>query len=396
MPPATERPFGLPRRELGELVRRHADEVMRAWAPVARTAIAGAKEAPSLILTDVLRESLTDIADALDALHEADSIRPLGGAARLLAYAALHGSERAAVPRYDVGQVVREYRLLRHTLLQVLARRSALTAADIHALGDCVDHAIETAADAFMTALREAQSNQIRGLVHDLLNPLSVIRMDIQLIARNVDDPERVRKTAEQSLESVERIATMAGALLDASRLEAGEALKLEIEEIDLREPVRSVADSARVAYGDRVRVQSPDDPVHGLFATAGVVRVLENLITNAIKYGDPEAEITVTLSQDAERAVLRVHNWGEPIPPEQRDRIFGEFIQSGETTRPQGWGIGLAVVRAVAEASGGEVDLESDRESGTTFSITLRKDGGPQIESVARPPSEPGERGRR
>lgn len=383
MTPPEEPLFGPPRRELGDLVRLHAEEVMRRWEPAARDSVEGAKEAPPLILTDMLRETLDDIAGALAQSHSDTASTRAGMTARMIAYAAAHGSERAAVPHYDVGQVAREYRLLRHTLMEVLARETTLTVADVYALADCADQAIETAVDAFAEALREAQTNQIRGLVHDLLNPLSIVRMETQLIARKADDSDQVRKHAAQSLKSIERIASMAGALLDTSRLEAGELLKLSFKNVDLRELVKSVGKSARVAHGDRVRVQVPDSRVDGRFPVAGAIRILENLIANAAKYGDPEAEITVTLTADAHNAVLRVHNWGRPIPAEERDRIFKEFFQSGEADQPKGWGIGLAVVRSVAEASGGEVHLDSDAESGTTFTVTLRKDGGRNEETL-------------
>lgn len=382
-PTDSGQPLGLPRRELAHLIRRHCEAVMRRWEPAARAALTGAQGTPRLILIDFLQEALQELADRVERQHEGTAAACPDRAPET-AYAAIHGSGRAAVPDYDVAQVVHEYRLLRQSLIEVLSQETTLTAADVYALTDYIDQAIEQAVGAFTKSLREAQLNQVRGLVHDLLNPLAGVRMHVQLIRRRANDPDRIKAFADDALRATERIESMTRALLDAARLQAGEALKLHFEHVDLRDLVNGVIESARIAHGDRFRLRCPDAPVTGRFAPTGVVRILENLTANAVQHSESEAEITITVTDAPEKVLLAVQNWGEPIPSDQRDQLFGEFFQVRRRDAHQaGWGLGLGIVQAVAEAHSGSVTVESDTESGTTFTITLPKDGGKAAEEL-------------
>src|SRR5699024_127331 len=137
-----------------------------------------------------------------------------------------------------------------------------------------------------------------------------------------------------------------------AAQLQAGQALNLDFEWTDLGALVNDAMEGARIAHGDRFHLRCPDAPVMGRFAAAGIVRSLENLISNAAKYGEPDSAITVMITDEATYARLTVHNQGEPIPPAQCDRLFEIFYRAREPDEGQrGWGIGLGVVRAVAEA---------------------------------------------
>lgn len=368
-PPVPDSVFGPPRRELAAELRRHTEGVISRWETAVREALTGARGTPRLVLIDFLRETLNDLADAIE--RRCAGTGP--ASARMAAYASVHGRERAAVPSYDVGQVVHEYRLLRGAIIGELSEHTALSIADIYALADCIDQTIEIAVDAFTDALHEAKLDQTRGLVHDLLNPLSIVRMDTQLIARSAENPARVGQAAEQILGAADRIESLVRSLLDALRLEAGETMRLRFAHLDIREPLEGVIKSAKRAYGDRFRTEWPDTPIVGRFAPAGVVRILENLISNAVKHGDPDRAITITLKDGGDTVALRVHNWGRPVSPAQRERLFTDFYRSED--RPDGWGLGLGVVRSVAEAHGGNTTLESEAATGTSFIVTLRKD---------------------
>src|SRR5690606_28965212 len=116
-----------------------------------------------------------------------------------------------------------------------------------------------------------------------------------------------------------------------------------------------------------RMRLQL--EHVCGSWDRRELERALGNLVANALKHGDPHAPMTIRTSVDGDAARLSVHNEGAPIDPAHRAHVFEPFVQKGER---QGWGLGLALVRACALAHGGRAFVESNAEHGTTFTIEL------------------------
>jgi signal transduction histidine kinase len=104
-----------------------------------------------------------------------------------------------------------------------------------------------------------------------------------------------------------------------------------------------------------------------------GVQRIIENLGSNAAKYGADETPITITLSKTSDRAEIAVHNEGNPIEPNDLPSIFKPYRRTGaaEAAGQKGWGIGLALVKGITEAHGGTVTVESN-SMGTTFLVSL------------------------
>ena len=119
---------------------------------------------------------------------------------------------------------------------------------------------------------------------------------------------------------------------------------------------------------------------MRGYFAPDALRRAVENLVTNAVRYGDGSRPITVTVTHAHERARLKVHNYGTYIPVEQQETLFRAFHRStaAETSGHRGWGLGLAQARGVAEAHGGSIAVDSMPETGTTFTISIPADARP------------------
>ena len=101
---------------------------------------------------------------------------------------------------------------------------------------------------------------------------------------------------------------------------------------------------------------------------------MIENLTTNAAKYGAPQSPITLTIQQTESSAILAVHNEGPPIPQEARAILFQQFRRARSTGTENGWGLGLTLVKGMAEAHGGSVTVESEKSLGTTFTVQLPK----------------------
>jgi signal transduction histidine kinase len=175
--------------------------------------------------------------------------------------------------------------------------------------------------------------------------------------------------------------------LLDAARVRAGQGLSLRIDECRIDLVAREVIDEIGVARGVRIQLEAAP-PLSGFWDGAALTRVLENLVENAIKYGDPSRPITVSIEQLHGRTKLSVHNEGSPIPAEEQETLFAAYRRSDRSQQSgqKGWGLGLALVRGVAEAHGGSVLVDSSEARGTTFSIDIPTDARPYY-TIAKQP---------
>lgn len=213
----------------------------------------------------------------------------------------------------------------------------------------------------------------VATLSHDLKQPLTAIQTAVQLLERTVDAAKRSSLTAK-IVDNVRRTEKMITNLLDANRIHVGEPLTLTIEECQLANIVNTVLDELTIIHGDRFRF-SHDGSIKGYWSSEGLRRILENLCSNAVKYGDA-SEIDIRIKATEDRLTLSVHNFGNPLDREQIENIFHQFYRGKDSKKKiKGWGLGLTLVKGLAEAQGGYVTVESAPEKGTTFNIVLPLD---------------------
>lgn len=221
---------------------------------------------------------------------------------------------------------------------------------------------------------RIAREQFVCALVHDLKNCFATSHsVAEQLLSGQLTEAEQNEFRALW-LKSVGSTHVMIDDLLDANRLEAGQGYTLHPREwIDLGAFVR---DCVRTAGYDGVEVEVRVDvktSVH--WSPADIARVIQNLLGNAVKYGDSSRSITIEIRRAGARVSLSVHNWGNPIPIGEQAQIFG-FLKRGPTSGQRGWGIGLTLVRGIVEAHGGAVTVTSSPDLGTRFTVDLPVEG--------------------
>jgi PAS domain S-box-containing protein len=222
---------------------------------------------------------------------------------------------------------------------------------------------------------RDLRERFVSTLTHDLRTPLTAARLNAQLLELSLTDPAPRLRAAGQVIRNIDRIDQMIGNLLDANRIRAGEKLPLNFTHFDLVHLVKSTLDDLSVVYRDRLILLPNEGPVVGTWSENGLRRVIENLASNAIKYGATGQPITVSIdTPSAEKVVVSVHNQGNPIPKEDQLTLFDQFRRTSSADRgdQKGWGLGLTLVKGTVEAHGGEVSVESDWTHGTTFRVML------------------------
>jgi signal transduction histidine kinase len=218
------------------------------------------------------------------------------------------------------------------------------------------------------------QMEQTLALIsHDIRSPITAARLMAQFASRPETSTESRLTMLSKIIKSLDRIDQMIVVILDSSKIHAGKKLSVSLEVCDLAEILKEAIAEIALVHGDRFIV-SAKHPIIGNWDKSGMRRVVENLATNAIKYGDFSAPILIDLYQSPDKVTLAVHNEGLPISIQQQAKLFQPFhrTNSAEKSGKLGWGIGLTLVKGMAEAHGGTVRVESSPGTGTTFILEL------------------------
>lgn len=224
----------------------------------------------------------------------------------------------------------------------------------------------------------ERMKDEFFALVsHELRTPLTSIVGYLELVLD--DDVGALHPEHRRHLGVVERNAgrllRLVGDLLFVAQVEAGK-LSLDPGLVDLGQLVREAVDAARPrAEEASIALVADVDPVPTCPGDADRIgQVLDNLIVNALKFTPEEGRVTVSLRIEGASAVLEVADTGIGIPATEQEQLFDRFFRASSATARAipGVGLGLTIVKAIVEAHDGEVSVQSEEGSGTTFRVEL------------------------
>jgi signal transduction histidine kinase len=364
----------------GDRLLANKDRVLVLWEQRLRSHVAAAGREQHAILINTLPAVLDQLAEALAPDH------PRRSATHGSTVAHEHGGERVRLTRFGLDDLVAEYKILRQVLFEILEETAPLSSEERNTLNFSLDQAIMEACTGYVVVQSTFRDQFFATVAHDLRNPLNVAQSSAALILRH-SDAEEIRRWAGRIVENIGRADRMLQDLLNAMRVQAGARLQLDLEPCDLVEVVRKIVERVQIEHGERFVLVAPG-PVRGYLAADALQRALENLVDNAVKYGAPSGAITIAVRETHGRGILTVHNQGAHIPPEKQETLFRAFqrLTDAETSGKSGWGLGLAQVRAVAEAHGGSIGIDSLPERGTTFIIDIPLDARPYQKNPAAP----------
>ena len=212
---------------------------------------------------------------------------------------------------------------------------------------------------------------------HELRTPLTMLQGTMELLEEDLRDGrldiEDAQVQVTNARRELRRLSTLAGELLDLSRLDA--AVQLRSEPVELGELGRAVAAEFQLRARDadvEIDVVPPVDGSWGRGDPDAVARVVRILLDNALRYGPAGQVVTMTTTVDDGRAGIAVSDSGPGIPPEEREHIFERFHR-GRAAGPEiGFGLGLAIGRELAERMGGSLELADGDPPGACFVLTL------------------------
>ncbi|TMA87759.1 MAG: GAF domain-containing protein [Deltaproteobacteria bacterium] len=225
-----------------------------------------------------------------------------------------------------------------------------------------------TRRNAELSAALDYRDRMLGILSHDLKNPLGVILASSYVLEKaGLDDAQK--RSLARVTSAAGRIDRMIKDLLDYTRARMDRALPIARREVDLLEVCKQAVDELRLLNPRRVIRLDCEGSMTVSLDPDRVARAVGNLVNNALRYGDPDAPIDVSLRRASAGIVLEVHNQGTPIQPDLLPHLF-EAFQRGPDAGGEGLGLGLYIVKQIVDAHGGSITVRSTQAEGTTFSV--------------------------
>jgi signal transduction histidine kinase len=220
------------------------------------------------------------------------------------------------------------------------------------------------------TERESAFREMARQVAHEIKNPLTPMSLYVQRLQRAIaaNEPDAMalaKRVSEALLEQINNLSVIATEFGEFARMSPAKA-----EELELCELVRNVAEPFAAQAGTRIEFDLPGEALKVIADRSQMVRVVTNLVKNAVQAipEDREGRIVLSLSQEGGDAVLRVSDNGSGISPEAQEKLFTPYF----TTKSSGTGLGLAMTRQMLESWSGSISYETKAGEGTTFIVRM------------------------
>jgi signal transduction histidine kinase len=246
---------------------------------------------------------------------------------------------------------------------------------EIEALAQAVD-AMAARLQSALFAERQADARRrdlITAVSHDLRTPLAGLRAMVEAIEDGVvDDPPTLRRYATEMRRQVETVTGLVDDLFELAALDIG-AIEDESERARLEEVVHSaIAACEPEATAKGLVVEQRLDGAGGVSCSPRLVRVLQNLLQNAIRHTPADGSVRIEARRGSHHVEVSVEDTGEGIPPEAVGRVFEPFWRGDAARSTPGSGLGLALAKRIVESLGGDIRAESAPPGGSRFAVVL------------------------
>ena len=237
--------------------------------------------------------------------------------------------------------------------------------------------------------LREARRSLISFLAivsHDLKAPLAAVESYLQVILGGFTGElnEKQRTMMERSSQRLQELMRLIDELLEISRIESGQIAE-DFETLDMRAAVQSCVDDLRAAATERsidLRLEAPEGPVEVFGSELRLRQVIQNLLSNGLKFTEPGGVVALRLDDQRELVVVEVIDSGIGISAEDLPFVFDDFYR-GQKVASKGAGLGLSIAKKIIDAHGGVIWAESPPKQGglgsrgtkVAFSLPKKKD---------------------
>ena len=365
---------------LAEFILHDMEAILTEWEAFAGTLLPAAAGMTPLALRDHAQQILEAVARDLTTpqTREEQSAKSRGRARR--AGAPETAAQTHAVLRarggFDINQLVAEYRALRASVLRLWMDDSPLDQTgveDVIRFNEAIDQAIAESVGHFHAQVEQARNLLLGMLGHDMRSPLNTILTTASHLAA-LNAGEKVSAAAARLIRSGASIQALLDDLVDFNRTRLGLGIMIAPTDVDLAAPVADELEQLRGAQPNRRIELAVTGDCRGEWDGLRLQQALRNLVSNAIKYGTPDTPVRVALRGEEADVRLEVTNSGPPIDSAALGGIFDPLkrgVAEGEAGDRESLGLGLYIVREIARAHGGEVEVRSEGIE-TTFAVHL------------------------
>ena len=374
---------------LSDFITLESAKIMSEFESFARQQLPAAADMDVVALRDHARQVLEVI--ALDMRQPQSKLqqreKSLGHAPRApgseSSPAEIHGELRAAAG-FDVNQTTAEYRALRASVIRLwMESGPTLGRAEVIELtrfNEAMDEALAESVLHFASEAARMRNLFLGVLSHELRTPLSTIMASSQSLLIAAKMEKTMPEAAERAIRGAQRIQSLLDDLLDYVRSGLGEGMRVTAAPVDMGQVCSRVAAEVRTSHPGRVIEVEVVGDIACVCDGQRVAQAISNLLGNALRHGLRDAPVSARVDGlHPGEITVSVHNSGVPIPKATRESLFEPLVRGAESNQAGGYnlGLGLYVVREIALAHGGSATVESDANSGTTFTVRLPRDAG-------------------
>ena len=356
-----------------ERLLSNTEKIMSVWEKRVRQEIPSSNSQSKLLLRDEIPEQLNHLAVALSTTIDRTKLGVKWELSENIRLGKSHGKNRAQNSLYSLDQLIFEYHILREVICAILEEEQSLSIIEREIITSTIEQSVNDASTEFVFYLRNIQQELIYTLAHDLRSPVTAVKLIAQNLEGKLSENNVDRKMVVSVIKNINRVDSMIQDLLDVGRLESGASLSLDFKECDLNAIIIETLKNLNFMYNNRFQYISSGECL-GLWSEKGIERLIENLASNAIKYGQPNTDIIVTLDNTGTEILFSIRNEGLFILLKDQTKFFNLFERSIVGTDKIGWGVGLKVVEAMVSAHKGSIEVESIEGKGTTFIVKFPK----------------------
>jgi heavy metal sensor kinase len=274
---------------------------------------------------------------------------------------------------FIAGRVLRPLRALARTVREIEGTSRFSMRTPVSGSGDELDELsrVFNSAMARIERLLATMRDSLDNVAHDLRTPMTRLRNRAQACLEGTVNPEMQREALIDCVEESDRVLEMLNALMDIAEAEAG-LTKTDQVPVDLGGVIAAACDLyAEVAEDRNITVTcSAEQDCHVKCDAVLLRRVIANLLDNALKYTPAGGKVQVTARRREHEVELQVIDTGHGIPQADLPKLWDRLFRGDRSRSERGLGLGLSFVKAIVDANGGRVQVESKVHEGSTFTV--------------------------
>jgi signal transduction histidine kinase len=369
---------------LSDFILKNLELILQAWEQFARSVDTPMPPMDSRGLRDhaeyILRNVASDMRRTHSPLPQGVEPQKLEATPEDVTAAQVHAQTRL-MAGFTLDQMVSEYRALRSSVLRLwLAQGYAgedHQVEDMIQFNEAVDQALVEAVTAYGIAAEKTRKTVLGVLGHDLRTPLGAVTLGADLLRQSEELGSHGKRLISQISLSAQNANQMVNDLLDLARCNLGTGIPVRPENADLASICKSVVDELSIAHPNAKILFNKPGPLNGHYDPQRIAQAFSNLIGNAVRHGDSQQPINVSLGVESTSTFFSVQNYGEPIPSSVLSTLFdpeGRYSRHSNNDKgvSSGLGLGLFIAAQIVEGHGGTIEVESTLDKGTLFRVVL------------------------